>query len=47
MSSLTSPKKVKDVVSSSEPELENRDKVSEAFFLRSLRCLLYSLSEEK
>lgn len=47
MSSLTSPKKVEDAISSSEPESENWDKVFEVFFLRSLRCFLNSLSEGK
>ena len=48
MSSLTSPKNVEDAMSSlSEPEPEYWDKVSEAFFLRSLRCLMNSLSEGK
>ena len=47
MSSLTSPKKAKDAVSSSEPESKNQDKVSEAFSFKSLRCFLYSLLEGK
>ena len=47
MSSLTSPKKTKAAVSSSEPESENLDKVSKAFFLSNLRCLLNSLFEGK
>ena len=48
MSSLTFPKKVEDVVSSSsKPEPEYWDKVSETFFFKSLRCLMNSLSEGK
>ena len=47
MSSLTSPKKANNVVSSLEPKSENWDKVSEAFFLSNLRCFLNSLSEGK
>ena len=34
MSSLTFPKKTEDAVSSSEPESENWDKVSELFSLK-------------
>ena len=46
MSSLTSPKKANDAVSSLEPELENWDKVFEAFFLSNLRWHLNFLLEE-
>ena len=47
MSSLTSPKKVENAISSSEPESENWDKVSKVFFLSNLRCRLNSLSKGK
>ena len=47
MSSLTSFKKAEDAISSSEPELENWDRVSEVFFFKSLRCLINFLLEGK